>query len=233
MLRLLLIAAAAIFPPTIAAAQGYCLSEDKRAAYADRLDDYAKGDGAEDLSPAILACVLEGSGEREATPAANAAFRRRATTACTTIAARPTGPNASIVEACTDLLVENGTKKAGKVDLVERIFARPTQWMNDPTLRAVANTKDARARTWIIDAVRAALRDTAGNKFDNLSDLHSWIQFRLDALAALELVGTKADLKVVDDIAATIRNRKTDTGQKERDLIGPAVAKARAAMRKR
>jgi hypothetical protein len=230
MLRALILVAV-VSTPVVAAAQGYCLSEEKRGYEADRLDAHAKNTGEDELSGAILWCVTVGSHEADAK--GTAAFRKRATNACTVIAARKPESSNGIVEACTDFLVENGTKKVGAVDLVARIFARPTKWEDQPTLRAIATTKDARARTTIVDATRLALKAMAGKKLDDISDTASWTSFRVDALAALELVGTKADLALVDEIAASVKGYATITGQKDGDFVHPAVRKARAAIAKR
>jgi hypothetical protein len=129
------------------------------------------------------------------------------TAACTRIAPLKAGYAGDLVDACVDFLVEDGTVKAGTTDLVAKLLARPAGPWDQPNLRVLGASKDPRARAHVAEKLRDAFAKVGKLKLAGWKR-NAWVNYRLDAFAALEHVGTTADLTLIDEVAAASKEPK-------------------------
>lgn len=200
---------------------GYCLSEEERADETKKLELFARAPSkVEPNELPMLRCVTRGSAY--ATPKTATAYEKRALAACTKIAAMTSRESrvATTIDECSDFVVAHGVTTAGKTDLVAKLMTRPAGPLDVAPFEALAGSGDPRVHAFIIDKLEAALAKVGSRKLLGWKR-DAWRDYRIAALHALQKVGTKDDVALVDNVLASAGNerRVVEAGNAAREVF--------------
>lgn len=111
---------------------------------------------------------------------------------------------------CVLALLKSGIVKVGDVDTLAILLDRGKWGVTDSVasrLRLLAGSGDARARDFIVEKMRAHL-DAVGKKKLTGWRAGVWLEWQLGSLRVFEKLGAPADVPLIDEIAASGKDKQ-------------------------